>query len=82
MGLGIFVITRLQDNAPGWAAELLRRCGLRYQCPDASREEVRRGIETLKEFKDRTGLFYSVLDEREITPEFVEETLAALYSQA
>lgn len=79
VGLGIFVITRLQGNAPEWAAELLRRCGLRYQCPDASQDEVRRCLETLKAFKDRTGLFYSVVDEREVTPDFINETLAVLY---
>ncbi len=82
VGLGIFVITRLQNNAPEWAAELLQRCGLRYRCPDASQEEVRHCLETLREFKDRTGLFYSVVDERPITPEFIEETLAALYGQS
>ncbi|MFP4501200.1 MAG: iron-containing alcohol dehydrogenase family protein [Candidatus Hydrogenedentota bacterium] len=79
VGLGIFVVSRLQQNAPEWAADLIRRCGLRYTVPDASREEVRQCIETLKRFKEEAGLFYSVVDTTPITPDFVEDTLAALY---
>ncbi|NLF58989.1 MAG: iron-containing alcohol dehydrogenase family protein, partial [Candidatus Hydrogenedens sp.] len=78
VGLGIFVISRLQGNRAGWAEELIRRCGLRYGCPDASRDEIRRAIETLKPFKEKAGLFYSVVDTAEITPDFVESVMAEL----
>lgn len=81
VGLGIFVISRLQGNEPEWAADLIARCGLRYTCPDATREEVRRAIETLKPFKEEAGLFHSVVDRTAVTPEFVEDTLAALYGE-
>jgi len=58
--------------------ELMKRCGLRYTCPDASRDELERALLTLKTFKDQTGLFYSIVDEVEITPTFVKETLEIL----
>ena len=79
VGLGIYVISRLQNNGPGWAEELIRRCGLRYTCPDATRDEVREAIETLRSFKEEADLFYSVVDTTPVTQEFVEDTLAALY---
>ncbi len=78
VGLGIFVISRLQGNRAEWAEDLIRRCGLRYGCPDASRDEIHRAIETLKPFKEKAGLFYSVVDTAEITPDFVESVMAEL----
>ena len=81
VGLGIFVISRLQENRAAWALDLIRRCGLRYACPDASPEEVRQGLETLKAFKEKAGLFFSIVDTAEIDGGFVEETLAALYGK-
>jgi len=81
VGLGIFTMARLQNNDPDWAIDLIRRCGLRYTVPDASPEEVRKCLETLKSFRKHAGLFYSVIDTREITPDFIDETLAALFGR-
>lgn len=78
VAFGLFAMTRLQRNRHEWMVELMRRCGLRYTCPDASRDELRQALLTLKNFKDSTGLFYSIVDEAAITPEFVEATLASL----
>jgi glycerol dehydrogenase-like iron-containing ADH family enzyme len=79
VGLGIFVISRLQGNAPEVAADLIRRCGLRYTCPDASPDEIRLCLQTLKQFKEKTGLFYSVVDTNDVTDRFIDETMKALY---
>jgi glycerol dehydrogenase-like iron-containing ADH family enzyme len=81
VGLGIFMISRLQDNAPEWAADLIRRCGLRYTVPDATPDEIRESLRTLSTFKDKTKLFYSVVDVKEITDEFIEDAMAALYEK-
>jgi glycerol dehydrogenase-like iron-containing ADH family enzyme len=81
VGLGIFMISRLQDNAPEWAADLIRRCGLRYTLPDATPDEIRESLRTLSAFKDKTKLFYSVVDVKEITDEFIEDAMAALYEK-
>jgi len=80
VGLGIFMMSRLQQNDPSYALDLIRRCGLRYSVPDATRAEVRETMATLKAFKDKAGLFYSVVDTAEVTPEFIDDALAALYN--
>ncbi len=78
VGLGILAISRLQQNEPGWALSLIRRCGLRYQVPDASLDEIRQTLLALKAFKDQAGLFYSVVDTTPVTSEFVDDILDAL----
>ncbi|MBI5091161.1 MAG: iron-containing alcohol dehydrogenase [Candidatus Hydrogenedentes bacterium] len=79
VGLGIFAMTRLQNNKHDWAVDLMRRTGLRYSCPDASREEVRQCLETLKEFRTKTGFFFSVVDVEPLTGDFISDALRALY---
>ncbi len=78
VGLGILVISRLQQNNPDGALSLIRRCGLRYYAPDASLEEIRQTLLTLKAFKDEANLFYSVVDTTPITAAFVDEVMAIL----
>ena len=78
VGLGIFVIARLQRNKPAWAEDLMRRLGLRFACPDASLAEIRTCLETLKTFKDEAGLFYSILDEAAVTSDFLDTTMREL----
>lgn len=82
VGLGIFAISRLQRNHPEWAADLIRRCGLRYTAPEAAPHEVRQCLLGLKTFKKEANLFFSIVDTQEITREFVDDTLAALYGSA
>ncbi|MBI1318514.1 MAG: iron-containing alcohol dehydrogenase [Candidatus Hydrogenedens sp.] len=78
VGLGIYVISHLQQNDPEYAVELMERCGLRYLCQDATPDEIRQTIRTLRPFKEQAGLFYSVVDERPIDEEFVESMLSGL----
>lgn len=75
VGLGILAISRLQNNSPEWALSLIRRCGLRYYVPDASIDEIRETLLTLKVFKEQANLFYSVVDTEPITQEFVESII-------
>jgi len=79
VALGVFAMSRLQNNQPEWAAGLIRRCGLRATLPDASPAEVRQAVLTLKAFKNESDLFYSVVDTVEISEAFVDDTLKALY---
>ncbi len=80
VALGIFAMSRLQENEAQWAADLLRRCGLRYRVPNTTMDEVRACLRSLKQFKEEAELFYSVLDVRAVSDDFIEETLAAIYS--
>lgn len=74
-------MSRLQENAPDWAADLIRRCGLRYTVPGATPEEVRECLRTLKAFVDGAKFFYSVVNTTPITEEFIDVAVAALYAE-
>jgi glycerol-1-phosphate dehydrogenase [NAD(P)+] len=80
VALGVFAMARLQGNDPAGATDLMDRLGLRYRCPDASPEEVRRCLEGLRDFKKKAGLFFSVVDTEVISSEFMAQTLEALYA--
>ncbi len=78
VGLGIFMMSRLQGNDPDFALDLVQRCGLRYRVEDATLEEIRACMLGLKAFKESAGLFYSVVDTTPVTEEFVAAALADL----
>jgi len=78
VALGLFCMSRLQDNRPDWTRGLLDRLGLRYRVPDVTQHEVRECLATLKEFVKSAGMFYSIVDKRPVEPAFIEETMAAL----
>jgi glycerol-1-phosphate dehydrogenase [NAD(P)+] len=78
VALGILAISKLQGNRPDYALELMQRCGLRYECPDASMDEIRAAIEGLRPFKEQANLFYSVVDTEPVTPELVDYVLDAV----
>jgi len=75
VGLGILAMSKLQQNSPDWALSLIRRCGLRYYVPDASLEEIRQTLLTLKEFKDQANLFYSIVDKEAVTADLIESVI-------
>ncbi|MCX5770258.1 MAG: iron-containing alcohol dehydrogenase [Candidatus Hydrogenedentes bacterium] len=78
VALGLFCMTRLQENRPDWTRDLLDRLGLQYRVPGVTRKQVGACLATLKEFADTTKMFYSVVDARAITPGFIEETVGRL----
>ncbi len=67
VGLGIFAMSRLQNNDPDFAVDLMRRTGVRYTCPDANRDEIREVLSALKAFKEGAGLFFSIVDTKQPT---------------
>ncbi len=79
VALGIFMMTRLQENDHAYAIDLMKRTGLRYQCPDATPDEIRECLVTLKSFKENAGLFYSIVDEKALTPAWIDAAMKALY---
>ncbi|GMV95439.1 MAG: hypothetical protein AMXMBFR82_52170 [Candidatus Hydrogenedentota bacterium] len=78
VGLGIFMMSRLQQHNHEWVVDLMKRVGLRYRCEDATPEEIRNCLASLKAFKEQAKLFYSVVDTREITQDFIDDAMAAL----
>jgi glycerol-1-phosphate dehydrogenase [NAD(P)+] len=79
VALGIFLMTRLQENRHAEAVDMMDRLGLNYRTKDVAPEETRKCLETLKAFKDAQGMFFSVVDTVPITPTFVNEAITALY---
>ena len=78
VALGLFCMSRLQENKPEWTRGLLDRLGLQYRVPGVTQEEVTGCLASLKEFADSTQMFYSVVDARDITPDFIEATIGQL----
>ena len=78
VGLGIFLMSRLQNNDHEWVVDLMTRVGLRYTCPDASQDEIRAAVTSLKQFKTDADLFFSVVDTTSISTEFIETAMATL----
>jgi glycerol-1-phosphate dehydrogenase [NAD(P)+] len=79
VALGIFLMTRLQENGHEWAVQLMDRLGLRYRVPEVTAREVEACLETLRAFARKTNLFFSVVDTVDITPGFIAEAIRALY---
>lgn len=80
VALGIFLMTRLQDNRHGWAIDLMDRLGLRYRVPGVTREEVEQCLATLGTFTKEKHFFFSVVDTAKITEAFIEACAAILFA--
>jgi glycerol-1-phosphate dehydrogenase [NAD(P)+] len=81
VGLGVYLMSRLQEHRHAEAVEFMRCVGLRYQPADlqirrailaAALGNLRRYVET------RRDLWWTVINERPITPEWIEQALHEL----
>jgi len=68
----------LQNNEHDWTVDHMKRIGLRYTRPDASREEIRQVLAGLKQFKTDAELFFGVVDATPITAGFIDDAMAHL----
>jgi glycerol dehydrogenase-like iron-containing ADH family enzyme len=74
VGLGITLMSRLQENRPEWITGLMDRLGLPYHPRDLklTPEEVSGALLTLRAQTRQDQRWWSIIDEREIEPGFVE----------
>ena len=81
VGLGIFLMSRLQQNRAPWITNLMDRLGLPYHPRDLklTSEDVAGALLTLRARTREDQRWWSVIDEREIGPQFVESALAGLH---
>jgi len=79
VALGIFLMTRLQNNRHAWAVDLMDRLGLRYHVPGVTRPEAERCLVTLKDFVKEKKLFFSCVDTQVFEPPQILEMLDALF---
>jgi glycerol-1-phosphate dehydrogenase [NAD(P)+] len=80
VGLGIYVMSRLQQNEPDRITELMNRVGLRYQPADMEidRDTLIASLQNLRSFVRQRGLWQSIIDQREIDLPWIESALAGL----
>lgn len=81
VGLGVYCLSRLQENDAERMTDFMNRVGLRYHPAEM---EIRRSdlVESLLHLRrfveSRPKLWYTVINEREISQEWIERTLAGL----
>ncbi len=81
VGLGIAVISDLQDNEADEMLGLLHRAGvdIRPEAMDVTWEEVAAAMREMRRYVHQQGLWYSVAHEAEITDNFIERTHDRVY---
>ncbi len=81
VGLGVHLLSRLQDNAHAKAVSFMDAVGLRYHPSDLGigREDLTASLLNLCHYVSRRrDLWYTVVNEREISRAWAEESLATL----
>ena len=80
IGLGIYLMSRLQHNRPEWITGVMDRMGLDYQ-PAAmgiDRSTLAASLAALRDYTARAGLWYTVINESPIDQAWIDEALAGL----
>jgi len=78
VGFGIYAMAMLQENNLDYAVSLMKRCGIRYTLPSVERKTLESILLNLVQFKRDANLFFSVLDVKPPTPEWVQYCLDSL----
>ncbi|MFO0945155.1 MAG: iron-containing alcohol dehydrogenase [Planctomycetota bacterium] len=81
VGLGIYLLSRLQENEPNRITDFMDEVGLRYHPADMAirREDLVNSLLSLRTFvQSRPHLWYTVIDERPIDQRWIETHLAGL----
>ncbi len=81
VGLGVYCLSRLQQNRAEEMTDFMKRVGLKYdpKVMEIRREDLRAALLNLKTFvESRPKLWYTVINERPIEPAWVDQTLSGL----
>ena len=82
VGLGIFAMSRLQENDHVGVVRLMDELGLDYRPASLQieRDDLVASLLALREYVERAGHWYSVINERRIHPAWIEQLCDDLYS--
>ena len=82
VGLGIYVMSRLQQNNHAGIVQLMDELGLDYRpAPmQIEREDLTASLLSLNQFVRDSHFWYSIIDERAIDPDWVEQLCDDLYA--
>jgi len=81
VGLGVHLLSRLQENRHTETVEFMNRVGLRYQPADMEirRDDLVAALGNVQRYVEgRPDLWYTVINERPITPAWIAEAMATL----
>jgi len=80
VGLGIYLMSRLQKNRPEWITSLMDRVGLQYQPSHLKiqRQDLTASLCNLRRYTETAKLWYSTVQENDITDAWIEEQLKHL----
>ena len=80
VGLGVYLLSRLQENRHAEIVALMDRLGLAYQPADMEidRATLAASLANLRSYVEARGLWYTVINERPITAQWIDEALAGL----
>ena len=72
--LGVYVLSYLQGNEPGWVHQFINKVDVRYRLNELgiSRASFRETLLTLRDYVEKEDLFYSVINETEADEELVD----------
>jgi len=82
VGLGIYLLSRLQQNEPERVTAFMDEVGLKYHPADMAihREELAASLAALREFvRQRPQLWYTVINERVTSTRWIDAALAGLH---
>lgn len=80
VGLGIQLMSQLQDNDPTGIEAIMQRLGLPHspRANGLTRTEVVTALETLRERTVADERWYGIINQRDISPDFIEQVTASL----
>ena len=81
IGLGIYLLSRLQNNDPLFITEMMNESGLVYQpfSMNIKKDDLINSLLNLKEFvKSKDKLWYTIIDDSEINQEWIKKNISEL----
>lgn len=82
VGLGIYVMSRLQENDHAEIVHLMDDLGLDYRpaSMEIDRADLYSSLRRLREYVEHSKFWYSIINERSIDPDWIEQLCDDLYA--
>ncbi len=81
VGLGVYLLSRLQENEPDMVTSFMHQVGLKFQPAEMAirRDDLLESLGNLREYvKSRQHLWYTIINERKIDRKWSEASIAEL----
>ena len=78
--LGVYVSSHIQGNRSEWVYDFINKVGVRFRLTelDISSESFRKCLLTLEDYCEAEGFFYTVINERRIDDQLVDDIMEKL----